>query len=381
MMRAGPPAAAPSGHDSLLQDLAKAARPTGSSAIASARERCARELRELGFDVHEWDFEFSELPGRYGTPLVGAVAVFIVGIAGRLGVQGARFMPLVTLALGALTLYAAGTWLARRAVLHAPLLRARGVNLEATRGPEPPAVWLCAHLDSKSQPVPTLVRTAGVVLEGSGYVLTLALAVAAAVGWGARMHPFFWAFAAAVTLVGALPVVLSVVGRRSPGALDNAAGVVAMIEVARRMSGRERGDSRVGILITDGEELGLAGARAWAGSRAPAPVLNCDGVDDDGEIQVMHTSRRPTDLLDAVARASASTGIQYRAARLIPGVLTDSVAFSDAGIPSVTFSRGSWRSLARVHSRRDDLSHLRGTGIAAVATLVASTVREIGAVS
>jgi hypothetical protein len=54
------------------------------------------------------------------------------------------------------------------------------------------------------------------------------------------------------------------------------------------------------------------------------------------------------------------------------------MAFADGGLISVTFSRGTWRSLARVHTRRDDLAHLRGAGIAETATLIAATVREMG---
>jgi hypothetical protein len=107
-------------------------------------------------------------------------------------------------------------------------------------------------------------------------------------------------------------------------------------------------------------------------------MLNVDGVDDIGGIQVMFTGRRPAQLLAAVDRATRVTDIRHQAGRLIPGILTDSVAFSDAGFPTVTFARGSLRSLLRVHTRRDDLAHLRGTGIAETATLMAATVREIG---
>jgi Zn-dependent M28 family amino/carboxypeptidase len=213
------------------------------------------------------------------------------------------------------------------------------------------------------------------VLVMLGYLLTLTLAVVAAVG--GHIAFVFWAIAAMVTLAGAFPVVLSTVGSGSPGALDNASGVVTVIAAARQLGNI----SSAGILITDAEELGLAGARAWSresGGR-PATVLNCDGVDDSGNIQVMFSGRRsPAHLLGAVDRATGVTGIGHQAGRLIPGVLTDSVAFTDAGFPSVTFARGSLRSLLRVHTSRDDLAHIRGTGIAETATLMAATVRELG---
>lgn len=323
--------------------------------------------------MRERPFEFSELPGRFATPLVGAGGALLVGIAGQLAAAGERRAPLIVMATGTAALIAAGLWLAKRGVLDAPIMRARGVNLEATRPGATPSIWVSAHLDSKSQPAPTLLRTFGVVLEGFGVLLTFFLCIAIALG--ATVHTFFWVFAALVTLLGALPVVLSMVGANSPGALDNASGVVTAIAAA----GEIADDPRVGVLITDGEELGLAGARSWARERGRSgvTVLNIDGVDDAGKVQVMYSGQRPTTLLGAIAQASRARDVRCDVGRLIPGVLTDSVAFADAGLATVTFSRGTWRSLARVHSRRDDLTRLRGTGVAEVAGLIALTTRHL----
>lgn len=326
----------------------------------------------MGFGVAARSFTYSRFSGRFGTPLVGAAAALIVGIAGQAGAVGSRFVPLMTVGVGALLLLALGRWLARSGILTAPLLRAEGVNLEAKPPGVDPSLWICAHLDSKSQPIPTLARSAGIMIAGFGFLMTLVVALLAAAG--AQLHPFFWQFAAAMTLIGAVPVVLSVVGASSPGALDNASGVATVMEAARLLGSR----AGVGVLLTDAEELGLAGARAWAKTRNHRTVLNCDGVDDDGEIEVMYTGPRPAELLDAVVRASASTSVRHNAGRLLPGVLTDSVAFADAGMRSVTFSRGTFRSLARVHTKRDDLKHLKGAGIAGTAALIVATVRELG---
>ena len=279
--------------------------------------------------------------------------------------------PALLLVGGALVLALSGRWLSRRGVLHAPVLRTRGVNVVATRGSRAPRVWLCAHVDTKSQPVPTLVRTAGIALEATGYLVASGLAVALTIGW--KPHPVWWVFAALVTLGGALPVMLSVVTSRSPGALDNASGVVTVLAAAAMT------DVELGVLITDAEELGLAGARAWsAGVKRDVVIVNCDGVDDAGAVIAMYSGKAPARLLGAISAASEQTGIACQATRLVPGLLTDSVAVTDAGLASVTFMRGSWRSLARVHSRRDDLSRLRGSGIADTATLMAHTVRAIG---
>lgn len=320
--------------------------------------------------MSESQVAFSEFVGRLGTPLIGGAAAFLVGWAGSLGLGGGRAAPLTILAVGSAALAAVARWMVRRGVLDAPLLRQRGTNLVATRVASP-SVWVCAHLDTKSQLLPTFLRTVAIILEGAGFAITFGLAAAAALG--AAIAGPLWAAGGAVTLVGAVLVVSCVVGSRSPGALDNASGVVTVIEAARLM----KDEPQLGVLITDAEELALAGARAWSRDRSPTFVLNCDGVDDGGAIHVMYTSPRPDRILRAVKRASDATGVPHVAGRLALGILTDSVAFSDAGLGSVTFSRGGVRSLLRVHSRRDDLRHLRGTGIPAAATLIAATAREL----
>lgn len=355
----------------LLQAIGAQPRPVGSEALERARERCASDLRALGFDVHERPFVFSAFPGRFATPLIGGAAAALVGVAGRAALAGSRLAPLLWLGVGLSVLLAAAWWLARRGVLAAPLLREPGVNLEASRRDAIPLVWLCAHLDSKSQPVPSLVRSAGIVVEGAGVLLALLLAAASALH--VAVHPIHWVAAGLLTLVGALPVVLSTVGARSPGALDNASGVATVLAAAHQL-----GDvPGVGVLVTDAEELGLAGARAWAPGHEGEIVLNCDGIDDAGRIAVMWVGKRPAELLSAVDLASRSTGVACEAMRLIPGLLTDSVAFTGAGLHSVTFSRGSAASLLRVHGPADDLARLRGTGIAETATLLAATAREV----
>lgn len=349
----------------LLRDLAAAPRPTGTAAIAGARSRVAAELGGLGFAVHEEPFRYSAWPGRFGTPAIGAGIAALAAVAGHVGSRTGGAMPLAILAGGGLVLFLAARWLMRTGVTGMSLMRSAGVNLVAQRGRDAPQLWLCAHLDSKSQPVPSFLRMAGVVVTAGGLLALFALAGASAVGMAA---PFAaWGAATAVTLAGTMPVVLSVVGADSPGALDNASGVATVVEAARQLA---RGD-RVGVLITDAEELGLAGALAWGRANPGSVVLNCDGVDDHGANVVMYSANPPERLLHA-ARASGAAP-----RRMPPGLLTDSVAFSLTGSQSVTFSRGTYASLLRVHRRADSLDRLSGAGIASASTLMAATAREL----
>jgi putative aminopeptidase FrvX len=131
----------------------------------------------------------------------------------------------------------------------------------------------------------------------------------------------------------------------------------------------------VGVCLTSAEELGLAGARAWARGRAPAVALNCDGVDDRGSITCMYSGRRPDRLVAEVVAGGKRAGVAVRAHRLLPGVQTDGVALAEEGWAAVTLSKGSARTLARIHTPRDRADALTGAGIADVAALVTELVR------
>jgi hypothetical protein len=67
-----------------------------------------------------------------------------------------------------------------------------------------------------------------------------------------------------------------------------------------------------------------------------------------------------------------------RVLRLIPGILTDHVALADAGWETLTLSRGTLRTLRRIHTSRDSLEFMRGTGIASAARVLAHTATELG---
>jgi hypothetical protein len=162
----------------------------------------------------------------------------------------------------------------------------------------------------------------------------------------------------------------SVVGARSDGAVDNASGVAAVLAAAAALPSA----CAVGVLLPSAEELGLAGARAWARTRAPGTALNCDGVDDDGEVTVMYHGRRPVGLIEAILGAARAP---LRVRRMPLGLLTDSVALADRGWTTVTVSRGSFATLRRVHTPADSLAALRGHGIDEVASLLARAAEAL----
>jgi len=185
-----------------------------------------------------------------------------------------------------------------------------------------------------------------------------------------------WPWIAAVGALAALPVVASVVGARSPGALDDASGVATVLraaELARR-------DRPLGVLLTSAEELGLAGARAWVrrGEVAAATAINVDGVDDQGALRLTYSGRRPGSLLKPLLDAARREGVTARSGRLWPGVLVDGVALADGGWRVVTMSKGTWRTVARVHTSRDEAARLDGAGMESAARVIALALQELG---
>ncbi len=345
-----------------LARLAASPRPTGGAAIADARDYCAAELRRLRFAVREESFEYSSFAGRFGAPSFGLLLPLAATLAVAARAQGAGSP--TWWAIGAIGVAIAVAIGLARGVADAPVMRRAGVNLEATRGPAPTRLWLVAHLDSKSQPVPMLMRVAGVVVMTAG-LIGVGLALLAKSSLDVPALVIAW--------IGGVPLMLSIVGARSAGALDNASGVAAVLEAAASLSPA----LPVGVLISDAEELSLAGARVWARSRPPGVALNCDSVDDGGPLVAMFTRRRPSRLLDALAEASSASGESVQALRLLPGILTDSVALADAGWETLTLSRGSLRTLLRIHTPRDSLDAMRGTGIAGAARVLARTAARL----
>ena len=262
---------------------------------------------------------------------------------------------------------AGGRAIARR-VTTLPWSRGASVNLVATRGT--PRVWLVAHLDSKSQPVPMLARVAGIVLTAATLITLAALAMASMSGRDVPGRA--WHLLAIIGALSSLPVIASVVGAKSPGALDDGSGIVTVLLAAEALP-REM---PVGVLLTSAEELGMAGAHAFADAKRAAMAINVDGVDDRGSTICMYHGRASR-VRVGVARAARAIGMSVREQPTIPGLLTDGVALGEKGWSAVTLSRGGFGTLFRIHRAADSADRLSGVGMHEVARLVASAAREI----
>jgi hypothetical protein len=355
----------------LLDDLAQTPRFAGSAEESRARALCRLELERGGFDCNEVPFEYSQSPGRWGPPLGTAVQIVTVIVVAESAMNVGAFSALLIGGTLLTALFFADANAKRRAIERFPLQRARSVNLEARRGS--PTAWLVAHLDTKSQTIPMLLRIASslavaVVIGVTLIMLLLSLA-------GLETGQTLWVGLEIAVIVAAIPSLLCFVRNRSKGAVDNASGVVAVLLAAQSASA----PPNLGILITSGEELGLAGARIWAHSAQPGwRILNCDTVDDTGGWRCMYTGPKPKLIAVAAESVASSLGVGLRVGRLIPGILADSVAFADLGIGAATLSRGTLSTLARIHTRRDTSNALSGKGAAEASVLLSALAKELG---
>jgi hypothetical protein len=362
---------------SLLTELAKKPRFAGSAEESAARALCRAELERAGFECRELPFEYSQWPGRWGPPIAAAFQAATVIIVARTAMGVSALAAILAGAALVTTLFFVDADAKKRWIRKFPFQRAHSVNLEARRGN--PSIWLVAHLDSKSQTMPMLIRIASSIAVALVTAVTFGILGLSLLGL--RVIDELWPAMEVVVIVAVLPSLLSFVRNDSNGAVDNASGIVAVLLAAESASAPRE----LGVLITSGEELGLAGARAWASahvwaaSAEPRPkILNCDTVDDAGDWRCMYTGPRPKRIAAAAETIAGGLDVRLSIGRLIPGILADSMAFADLGIEAVTLSRGSLSTLARIHTRRDNSNVIGGRGAAEASVLLSALAKELG---
>ncbi len=344
--------------------LAARGRFTGTEALARARTVVSERLRALGFAVAERPFRYSALPARLGMPAVGVASAGLLPATAWIAGWAGPVAGLIVSAVALAALRSLARWLSGPRAIALPWGVREGINVEATRSARP-RVWLVAHLDSKSQRYPIALRALGAALSLAAWG---ALIVAAAVGAVAALP---WVIGAGIA--GGALLALGGAGNASPGAVDNASGVAAVVAAAERLDPA----LPVGVLITDAEEVGLAGAHAWARGRAPGMAVNCDTVDDRGGFRLLVSGRVPAGLGAAAGAASAACGVPVRVRRLPAGVLTDGVALARAGWRTATLGRATVGTLLRIHTSRDSVGYCTGAGVGPAAAMLDALVREL----
>lgn len=166
----------------------------------------------------------------------------------------------------------------------------------------------------------------------------------------------------------------------TPGAYDNASGVVVLLDLAERLITERAPD--VTFAFFGGEEWHLAGSRTFVASLSKnglppiSMALNIDGI---GRGDLLEVGVGPEWLEWAVFRALqaqlADTGLRVQTT-FPPLPASDHAAFYDAGIPAAHLTINDWPLLHRPDDRPDPAS-ARNMGI--VADLAEALVRELPA--
>lgn len=363
-------------------DVAEALRALSRPRLTGSAESFAvlSDLRDrfmrLGYEVTDVPFTFSTWPGRFGVSVAGgvyAIGALTSAIVLHLGHPGVALTTLL------LTLLLCGGI----AVMVKPLIRwlpwgrVQGVNLVARKTGTRPKFLMMAHRDSKSQPVPLSFRGPAIAVAIVAWIAMVASCLFI------LLDPVFYASrlivgAGTFAFLSGLVLVFCWVDNRSPGTLDNASGVVTLLGVAEQQG--EVGD--VAFVITDAEELGLAGARAIAPTLPPSfGLINVDGVDDEGNFYVIERFGWPKKSGAAphlaAALLSAADQLQLPARRrdLPFGMLLDHIPVTQAGTPAVTLMRGTFASLRRVHLPSDNLDRMSGHGIQQAVHLISGALQ------
>jgi Peptidase family M28 len=229
-------------------------------------------------------------------------------------------------------------------------------------GAEPRVVWLLAHHDTKSYQLPISVRMAAAMALP---LIGLVVAAAVLAGWGTRTYTW----CVAVGVVAAL-LVSGGSGNESPGALDNAAALGVLLDLACHY---RRNLPRTLVLrwvFTGAEEMGLLGAFALRHARGEELrrgthlFVNLDGVGSVGSLRIFGPKK--AQLTRAFLEASRKEAIPLRWSPLPPTMMMDHEVLATAGFPSVSLGCVGWE-LRHLHSRRDhpgliQVESLRETG-------------------
>jgi hypothetical protein len=147
-----------------------------------------------------------------------------------------------------------------------------------------------------------------------------------------------------------------------PGVGDDLSGTAIMLELAKTMA-RQTTKNDVIFLITDGEEVGLRGAHAFAKShplfKQVGIVVNVEARGASGPSMMFETGKGSANLMDLFARTASNpraNSLSYEIYKLMPNDTDFSVYRKAANLNGFNFAFSNSGSL--YHSRNDNLANL-----------------------
>ena len=146
-----------------------------------------------------------------------------------------------------------------------------------------------------------------------------------------------------------------------PGASDDGAGMAASLEIASLMAGQAMGRPLL-VLLTDGEEIGLIGARSFVQTdplvELVGAVINMEARGSGGIATLIQTSRpnsRDLAVLNGAARTAIASSLNADIYELMPND-TDMTVFLPLDIDAANFAYAG--TPAHYHTPYDNLANL-----------------------
>ncbi len=254
-------------------------------------------------------------------------------------------------------------------------------NPEATR-----ELIFAAHMDSKTALFDHIQRAHIYRLIPAAIILGLITPLIYLIGRGKRFAKN-WIFSGISMLIAVVLAAYWIlfgtsffgyvfVDDKSPGAVDDAASVAILVELAKDIqSGKvPMSNNAVTILLTTGEELNLLGAQAYvneffpsgnSGRKIPAMLINLDCVGQNGNLAYFESNGvflrfYPADpgLADEVGKAWKA--VSGRMIEKSSSSTDDSVCFMAKGIPAITLCNTGipGQGMGGFHSAADNLKRI-----------------------
>ncbi|MFD3476655.1 M20/M25/M40 family metallo-hydrolase [Streptomyces sp. NPDC058695] len=166
----------------------------------------------------------------------------------------------------------------------------------------------------------------------------------------------------------------------SHGASDDGIGLATALEVARALKTGPAPRNDVTFLITDGEEPGLLGARAFvARDTAPAAstvVLNLEARGTSGRAVMFETGTGNAAVVPALGdRVPVATSLSDEVYRMLPND-TDFTVLREAGMTGMNFAVIG--TSANYHTPQDDLAHFSRASLQDMGDTVLAAARRLG---
>jgi hypothetical protein len=168
----------------------------------------------------------------------------------------------------------------------------------------------------------------------------------------------------------------------SPGASDDGAGVAAILEAVRAVKAGGPLKNDIIVLLTDGEEVGMLGARAFTAEHLWAKevglVLNLEARGNGGPVLMFETSPGNGRLIEEFAESvphPVSNSLMYEIYRVLPND-TDLTVFKGAKLPGLNFAYID--GIDHYHTSLDDLASLDERSLQHQGSYVLALVRRAG---